>query len=504
MRKTLSFAALLTAAFTVQAQTSAPESYLQLKDVTDLAAKAPGARTDAEIRRILPVANSQRFADYAAARLSFGSLRQSIEELRLNKTVATSPGPVSATSLVSRVSVPSVLGFAVEYGSVLQTSQGNISTLRGNLLGIARMALGQEQFPYCSEIDQKNCQPVSRWLRRISGVVSFASVRMSDATATAEAPGTPPTPVTLFGNDYRMASWGLRFDLTANDPNDPKYVGRWRSAVLRLRSAPQSEALTKAVNDLFEVPAVKALYEDWQAETVIVLSSAPQDDFTTVLGARLDILVTRLAEADPEFATRVVMLRRTFLNYATVRDELLRDIQSHRATLEYTNSHPLNQPYISNLRFIYSHQPSISPTLLTANFGMTWYHQTQPGVSAGRFRDIQLAGQVDRRLGDIGNFGKAVATFGAYYQWMKDDAVINIGPGNVALGSGIVLPNTAATLLGTKGHIAVVQGKLSIPLSGAVRIPVSVTWSNRTELINEKDIRGQVGLTLDVDSLFRR
>jgi hypothetical protein len=36
-----------------------------------------------------------------------------------------------------------------------------------------------------------------------------------------------------------------------------------------------------------------------------------------------------------------------------------------------------------------------------------------------------------------------------------------------------------------------------------VKVPLSVSWSNRTELIEESDVRGQIGLTLDVDGLFR-
>jgi hypothetical protein len=35
-----------------------------------------------------------------------------------------------------------------------------------------------------------------------------------------------------------------------------------------------------------------------------------------------------------------------------------------------------------------------------------------------------------------------------------------------------------------------------------VKVPFSVTWSNRSELIKEKDVRAQVGITLDLDPLF--
>jgi len=211
-----------------------------------------------------------------------------------------------------------------------------------------------------------------------------------------------------------------------------------------------------------------------------------------------------MAVADAKFGARIVAVRRGFMNYAAVRDDLLKQIHSHKASVEYTNQHPQNQPYTSNIRFVYSHQPTKSPTLVTANAAFTWYHEVPGGLKDGRIRDFQFAGQLDRRLGEIASLGNAVATFGAYYQWMTEDALITIGPGNVAPDSGIVLPGTAAKLLGTKGHIGVVQGKLTIPINGVLKIPISVTWSNRTELIKEKDLRGQVGLTLDLDSIFKK
>ena len=86
---------------------------------------------------------------------------------------------------------------------------------------------------------------------------------------------------------------------------------------------------------------------------------------------------------------------------------------------------------------------------------------------------------------------------------MKDDAVVTLGPGNMAPNTGIVLPDGAATVLGTKGHIGVAQLRFSLALNRVVRMPLSVTWATRRELIKEEDVRGQVGLTLDLDQAFR-
>jgi hypothetical protein len=52
--------------------------------------------------------------------------------------------------------------------------------------------------------------------------------------------------------------------------------------------------------------------------------------------------------------------------------------------------------------------------------------------------------------------------------------------------------------------IAKLQVKLTIPMPGVLaglKIPLSVTFANRTELIDEKEIRGNVGFTLDLSKL---
>jgi hypothetical protein len=80
--------------------------------------------------------------------------------------------------------------------------------------------------------------------------------------------------------------------------------------------------------------------------------------------------------------------------------------------------------------------------------------------------------------------------------------LIKIPAGTVAPGSGIELPAEAATLLDTKGNIVVFQAQLTIPMGETVRVPFSVTWASRSELLKEKDVRGQIGMTLDLDGLF--
>lgn len=492
---------------------SAIDNYLP-DDNSDLTLALTGP-TVTSIATLLPQTRSNQFASYVLtnSQITFGMLLGEVEALRMNKLVGASSGVSGTTSLVSRVAAPAVLGFGVEYGGILQQTNGTVTTLRGNLLGLSRLAMGEQQFRYCPAIDPKSCTPASRWLRTVSGSISFdrLDTANSETTEVQPADGTPPTVAQLFSSGSRMAAWGLRWDLTpSNNLDDPKYVSAWRAAIGDLRKAPQSAQLLKAISDLFQPYTLPnpdgsdSIYLVWKQQTTNLLIPLVGNKalFKQTLERQLDDLINQLSKADPQFPAKIVTLNRAFSNYFQVRDELIQKAQTHKLALEYTNQHPRSQPFFSNLRFIYSHQPSKSQTLFTLNAGLTWYHQTPTGLDVGKLRDVQVSGQLDRRLGQVPHFGYAVFTLAGYFQYLQSDSVVLLGPANTAPGTGIILPGTAATILGTKGAIGVAQAKLSIPVGNTMKIPFSVTWSNRTELITEKDIRAQVGITLDFDSLF--
>ena len=48
-----------------------------------------------------------------------------------------------------------------------------------------------------------------------------------------------------------------------------------------------------------------------------------------------------------------------------------------------------------------------------------------------------------------------------------------------------------------------VQAKIKIPITDGIDLPISFTWANRTELINEKEVRGQFGFTFDLARLAK-
>ena len=85
--------------------------------------------------------------------------------------------------------------------------------------------------------------------------------------------------------------------------------------------------------------------------------------------------------------------------------------------------------------------------------------------------------------------GPSTLTFAGKYQRLTSNAVAF---------DGTVLPLT-------KGDIAAGQVKLTIPIKDSgIKIPISVTFASRTELVREKEVRGNFGFTFDLDTLFAK
>ncbi len=495
--------AVLTLLILVVALPAAPQGldrYLETsqqlrKQVESLASAT--TRDEGAIRDILPFSQGAAFVEFVSAAPSFRRVLAEVDAERLNKMLAGTPG-ASGTALVSHVAAPAVLAAAVEYGSILQQTSGTTTTLRGNVLGIARFAVGSEQFAYCAPVANTTCSSTARQLRRLSASVSFQDRR----PAAAQAAGAAPAAGTLLGADYRVTAWAARLDLTpSNNLDHPSYSRDWSAAITALQKDPAAPVLSKALTGLINDKA-GPVYDPWTERTVARLQEAatPQA-FYDELETALTTLVAELQQADPQFASNIGALRRAYATYFNVRDGLLQRAQSNKASLEFTSRRPGDQPNSSNLRLIYSHQPTRMPSVVTVNASLSWYNNQLEGTSS-RLRDLQVAGQLDRRLGNVGSFGPATLTLAGYVQWMKDDAVILIGEGTAAPGTTIELPGPAARLLNTKGTVGVFQARISVAMTPAVRIPISVTWANRNELIKERDVRGQIGLTFDVDQLL--
>jgi hypothetical protein len=100
--------------------------------------------------------------------------------------------------------------------------------------------------------------------------------------------------------------------------------------------------------------------------------------------------------------------------------------------------------------------------------------------------------QFDLPLKEIQNVGRPAISFSGQFLALLEEPL-----GQKVTLNGVTISRT--------GNIGVFQAKLSIPIKDSgVKIPVAFTYASRTELVKEKDVRGNIGITFDLDSLFAK
>jgi hypothetical protein len=470
---------------------------------------APGTRPVSDpsglnLESLLPTRRAHSFVAYIMATRynPLGSFAQQVAAGQLNKMLGSTAGNSGTTTLLSSSVAADVLSLATEYGTINETTSGNTTTARGNLAGIAGLFAGN---PYlgCNSL-AVGCSTPSRWARSFSTSISVetdASSGTQQVSGTNAATGAPAT-TGILASGNRMSAWNVRYDYFHKTLYDTKNVKGWAQAMEKVAASSDETELDKTV------PAVIAnltTLSTWRESFLAALQNAPAGRLLDALQQQLDALIDELVKKNPNFMAQVEAAQNAIDASFLQRDDVLRQLQTQNVSVEFNSLHPLGQPNLSNIRVIYSYQPPKGSLLLTFNGASEWYDSVPSGVKVGRLRDLQAAAQVDRPLGTIPQFGKAVLTVGFYYQWMRDAALISIPAGDTAPGTGIILPGAASTLLATKGPIAIGQAKVTLPIkSGVIKVPISFTWSNRTELINESEKRAQIGLTLDLDSIFQK
>jgi hypothetical protein len=97
--------------------------------------------------------------------------------------------------------------------------------------------------------------------------------------------------------------------------------------------------------------------------------------------------------------------------------------------------------------------------------------------------------QTDTKVGGGLGGGDMLLSFSGRYERLNGDTIDAFG---------VVTP-------GTKGDLAFGQAKLTIPIADwGIKLPLSVTFANRTELIKESTVRANFGFTFDLDPIFAR
>lgn len=468
------------------------------------------------------------FAYYAlppsALTNSFKQFLQSAARARLDEQIGSSPSAAGSTSVVSKTGLTSLVSMAIETGAVSQTIDQTVLTLRANADGLARFLSNQDVFSPCS--GNGSCANYG-FLKDIEVSASFNVGDSGSQTLNGTSVSGNPVEFSSLLNKHQFSSatvrWAAKND---RDLRSPKYRDQWmkwfKANQPRLNAAGEEllkfiDAVLLKVNTKVPIdPTTRAeradgatVYALWRAETKRFLKSENHADVAENFAKRLDILLVEMRALDLDFDAKLQDLANAYVRYFALQRDLESTIVTDSGiTAEFNYSEPALQPKLFTGRFAFAFSPNASstknPGTVTFNFGLDMFKDPQPTgekLNTSRWKDAQAALQFDRPLGPRDS---ALRLFvGAYYQYQINSSIITIPENATTLpGTAIPLPPKGAPLLSEKGHIVVLQAGITVQKpGGGLKVPIGVSWANRTELLTGNEIRGHIGFTFDSSPL---
>ncbi len=424
-----------------------------------------------------------------------------IEESRWNKQTGTGTAAAGSTSVVSKGSVPALFGFAVENGALTRSTSGTAVTFRGSPVNIYSALAKGGYIPAGPAVPQLDGSFESI-AKRVSFHVSFDTSRGNAANAAN----------VLTGDKQQIAGWGARVELVnKRDPRRSEYKAAWDDLM-------NTKGLSY-INDISSLEGTLRLHPavlEWRTKLAADALKATDDQLPGVLIAaftQFQTIIATLGESDAAIPNSLRRAAASAYSFASSREGKINGImKSWTAALEYNFVKQANTnggvssstgaaagplpaatllPDLGNINFVASKGFTDGPEL-TVNAGLTWFQSIPSGLKTGSLRDVQVSAQLDFPLKEIQNIGKPTLSFAGQFLSLREEP----------LGAKILVNSVAVS---TKGNIGLLQAKFTIPTkSTGVSIPISVTWANRTELIKEKEVRANFGLSFDLDKLFAK
>ena len=411
-----------------------------------------------------------------------------VEASRTDKQLGADAKGAGTTSLGVKGGIPQVISWAVENGGGAASVDGTTVTFRLNPVGFIE---GLSSQGYISAYRNSEDDLLTRFFRRTSVGFSFDTTRDTD----------PPT---FTGAKRQLSAISARYQLVnQRDPRSARYRQKWDDFFQRegiTFTNQQTEQLMKLQMATVAGDFKNADLQNWLNATNVSLNGTQIrasdlnknqaiEEVRRIINQQLTQLPAQTIESDAEVTGALTNFIAAYIPFLAEKKRIMDEIaKGTLVTLEYTNYREPNAPDLSNFRFV-AEKGTLGGLDFSANASLTFYNKRPVGPNVQRLRDFDFSGQLDKRLDDVMGLGPATLSFTGKYQRLTSNAVAF---------DGTVLPLT-------KGDIAAGQIKLTIPIKDSgIKMPFSITFANRSELIQEREVRGNFGFTFDLDTLFAR
>jgi hypothetical protein len=264
------------------------------------------------------------------------------------------------------------------------------------------------------------------------------------------------------------------------------------------------KAAIKTIGDNTDLIKATLQKDAPQLDQDALYQAAKSDKSGTVLDNYFNEYFTaalQKVEVDASLPVNVVNVLQNRATYHDLWNTMLDNAAGTLFTVQYTFDQPLNQPKTHDFTVVYGYSFKTMGAV-TANGGFSLYDGALPaGAQYGRFHYGQISAEYDQNLSGKTSSLQEQLTLAAYWQYQPQPSVLNIAAGTVAPGTNIPIPNGTQEFVGTAGSLWVAQGKLTIKGAGGIDIPVGVSWSNKTDLLQGSKVGAQVGISYDLSSL---
>jgi hypothetical protein len=476
------------------AQDPAAPIFLWNDELTRLkAAKAANNSADATQAITDLVTNLQRLAAGAGntnqsgfRALTDGQLQRRWNMLRLDQQSGSSGGSGSgSTSVTLLPALEKLLGFSLETGSILKSVSGTTTSIRVNpakLFCVAKEgAVNDRSMTECQET-----------LSRFSLALAFDTSRKVPDNQGLNAR------ISTLSNQFSEAR--LNFNLLSTS-EEKRLAGRRQKAVAELRGLSEGTLV-------LETQVKPDTIRKWKTDTAAKLQAAAAADVESVWAAAIADFQREL-RANPA-SRRTSELIRASLGNSLDKMLAIEQAKAAKLAMEFAIVRPdvatmdiangivqqgRRPPALASARLIGSR--GFGMAQLTGNASANWFTDTRPGMR-GAFRDWQVSGQAALRLVEINDWGAAMVSFGGLFGDIRQRPLgIDLMTVNPLTGD--------STKLNQPGRVGLFQFRFELPTAQRnVVIPFSLTYSNRTDLIKEEDVKASIGITIRFDSIFPR
>lgn len=442
--------------------------------------------------------------------------RIDVNDIRQDLQGGSLSARTGGTSVIARPGVTDLVSAALESGAFSRKSDDKSVTFSVNALPVAQL-LSLEVPRGCGSLDADCRQGTGRWLRGLSGSVSFT--QSTPTTALPAGTGATAEPVGFRIGGRTLQSVAIRYELFVRERDHALMQMALDEASSALQVKAEAFLKTQAS---FETKLGEVLKSSGWSQGTIDLLERNVDSLERLEAVLLERYraVYDVVRGSAELQALHAATLPDSLAYISAQNALLAEKLYRKAlTLDYLHERPTDQPTLHQARLVFATPlgrktsaiiPGAAPAqaaptgMLTVNGGVSWFEPGTPEGSAWKVRDGQFSMGLDWSPRTSGRF-RPTYTAAYYFQYMVSNGVLKFtGDAVTPGGAAIPLAKAAKELLNTKGPIHITQFRVNLPVGNGVSLPAAISYSNRSELIEGRAFwQGHFGVSYDFSQLRR-